>query len=94
MNLEARKHSLEDALAIIQATTSDRVHPLLSTSEEGDEDDEPRLKPIAESQSEASLGLADALGTLYMDGHGASRFFGPSGGSEVCQTFCPLNLTY
>lgn len=40
-------------------------------------------------------GLADAFGGLHMDGdHGASRFFGPSGGSEVSAfVHLPLYLT-
>jgi hypothetical protein len=81
--IEERMHSLEDALAIIHATDSKQLHPLLAQSLVFDDD-------VAESEdtktfSQSSAGLTDASGGLYMDGdHGASRFFGPSGGSEVC----------
>ncbi|KAG6906781.1 hypothetical protein DXG01_012146 [Tephrocybe rancida] len=82
ISLEARMRSLEDALAIIQASTSDRVHPLLNFPEEydEDEDEEPALKPVDEESG--ALALSDSLGALHIDGKGASRFFGPSGGSE------------
>jgi hypothetical protein len=82
--MEERMHSLEDALAIIQSTDSKHPHPLLA---------QPRLlyDDITESKdanisiSKTVTGLTDAFGGLHMDGdHGASRFFGPSGGSEVC----------
>jgi hypothetical protein len=82
-NMEARMHSLEDALAIVQANSSDRPHPLLSApdEDEDEEDEEPILKPVVE-HCETTV-LSEAVGTLHMGDHGASRFFGPSGGSEV-----------
>lgn len=86
--MEARMHALEDALAIVNAADSNRPHPLLDGSfvlEDEDEDpDDPILKPIQETQDKPSSALTDGLGTLYIDDEdGATRFFGPSGGSEV-----------
>lgn len=91
-NMEARMHSLEDALAIVQANNSNRPHPLLSAPDEDDDDDdeEPILKPFVEDC--LSTSLSDALGTLHMGDHGSSRFFGPSGGSEVCILFIFLDF--
>jgi hypothetical protein len=84
LKLEARMHSLEDAIAIIH--DSSITHPLLaslSAEEDGEDGEESTLKPVDE-ESEPSA-LLDALGTLHLDGHGGARFFGPSGGSEVCR---------
>jgi hypothetical protein len=80
--MEERMHSLEDALAIIQSTDSNQPHPLLVHRLVHDDDP-------ADSEEQklfnTAAGLTDAFGGLHMDGdHGASRFFGPSGGSEVC----------
>lgn len=75
-------HSLEDALAIIQAGTSDKPHPLLTTPFE-DVDEEPKLMGISEEQSKPASDFVDSLGTLIIDDHGSSRFFGKTGGSEV-----------
>jgi hypothetical protein len=82
--MEERMHSLEDALAIIQSTDSKQQHPLLVHRLVLDDDaTEPEDTKLFNSHSGA--GLTDAFGGLHMDGdHGASRFFGPSGGSEVC----------
>ncbi|KAL0946088.1 hypothetical protein HGRIS_012356 [Hohenbuehelia grisea] len=73
--MEARMHSLEDALAIVQATESDEPHPLLTESwDEGDE----APQPPEDDDVAATL---DALGMLHIDDK-ELRFFGPSGGSE------------
>lgn len=75
--LEARIHSLEDAIAIVH--DSNDPHPLLkSVGLDAEDEEEPMLKPVAEEPT----ALVDALGTLHLDG-GSARFFGPSGGSEV-----------
>ncbi|KAG6808486.1 hypothetical protein H0H92_003983 [Tricholoma furcatifolium] len=80
--LEARLRSLEDALAIAQAGISDKPHPLLNLPHPCDDDDEePTLKPAAEESGAKS----ESLGSLHIDGKGAARFFGPSGGSESAQ---------
>jgi hypothetical protein len=76
-------HSLEDAIAIVH--DSNDTHPLLAcikVEEEKEEEEELILKPVIEEAQPATL--LDALGTLHLDAHGGARFFGPSGGSEVC----------
>lgn len=72
-------HSLEDAIAIVH--DSDTTHPLLASLGVEEEEEESMLKPVVE-ESEPST-LLGVLGALHLDGHGAARFFGPSGGSEV-----------
>jgi hypothetical protein len=83
--LEARMHSLEDAIAILYANTSDQPHPLLTPRVDDDDDDGPILKPVIEETEAPGSVLADSLGSLHLDSRGGARFFGPSGGSEVCQ---------
>uniref|UniRef100_A0A8H8CI67 Xylanolytic transcriptional activator regulatory domain-containing protein n=1 Tax=Psilocybe cubensis TaxID=181762 RepID=A0A8H8CI67_PSICU len=80
--MEARMRSLEDALAIAHSSATDRPHPLLGVRLELEADDSPKLKPVAEDSSTASLSASQSPGTLWLDGHGGTRFFGPSGGSE------------
>ncbi|KAJ7178011.1 hypothetical protein C8R46DRAFT_888893 [Mycena filopes] len=94
--MEARMHSLEDALAILQ--DSDGPHPLL-LAHEGDEDDDPpeeestlNLKAVSEEPSHTDSSLVEALGSLHIDGEGASRFFGPSGGAEKAKGMEPQLL--
>lgn len=87
--MEARMRSLEDALAIIHGSESDRPHPLLGVNEGMDEDEEaPQFRAVSEDLPQSQVPLREASGTLWLDGQGGSRFFGPSGGSEVCQS-CP-----
>ena len=71
-------HSLEDAVAIIHATTSDDPHPLLIPTRDEDND-------ILKSTTEDPSTSADPLGSLHIDRGGGARFFGPSGGTEVCR---------
>ncbi|KAJ7672609.1 hypothetical protein DFH06DRAFT_96982 [Mycena polygramma] len=86
--MEARMHSLEDALAILNATDTDKTHPLLVSRDSEDDDDPPEeestlnLKAVSEEPSQEQSALVDALGSLHIDGEGGSRFFGPSGGAE------------
>ncbi|KAJ7337354.1 hypothetical protein DFH08DRAFT_705678 [Mycena albidolilacea] len=89
IRMEARMHALEDALAILHDTDSSKPHPLL-LSREGEEDyDLPeeesplKFKAVSEEPSQEESALVDALGSLHIDGEGASRFFGPSGGAEA-----------
>jgi hypothetical protein len=83
--MEERMHSLEDALAIIQSTDSKQLHPLLARPLILDDDETAESEETKVSNSDSYAGLTDAFGGLHMDGdHGASRFFGPAGGSEVC----------
>lgn len=84
--LETRMRSLEDALAIMHTSESDRPHPLLVPTNSQDEEVESILKPVPEEQTEtfkSQNGLKHSLGTLFLDPQGGSRFFGASGGSEV-----------
>ena len=83
--MEARMHSLEDALAITYSSESDRVHPLLSVAEASAdaEEDASQLRPISEETAQSHVPLREALGTLWLDKEGSARFFGPSGSSEV-----------
>ncbi|CAK5263737.1 unnamed protein product [Mycena citricolor] len=79
--MEARKHSLEDALAIL----SDKPHPLLNMPETKDDEDAEFLDDAAlklKAVDDASESAVEAIGALHIDGKGVSRFFGPSGGSE------------
>ena len=84
--LEARMRALEDALAIMHTSESDRPHPLLVPTNNQDEEVELILKPVPEERTETfenKNGLKHSLGTLFLDPQGGSRFFGASGGSEV-----------
>ncbi|KAF9224781.1 hypothetical protein BS17DRAFT_49346 [Gyrodon lividus] len=83
--MEERMRSLEDALAIVQGSTSSQVHPLLVKRWQ-DTEWEPEViqDPITVSEFN-KYGLIDALGSLHLDGNnqsGSVRFFEPSGGSE------------
>jgi len=78
--LEARLHSLEDALAIVNGSESDRPHPLLSG---GGEPEENTTRKASSEDKDRESSLPDAMGMLWMDNRGSSLFYGPSGGSEV-----------
>lgn len=82
---EARMHSLEDALAIAQATHNNtEPHPLLSHVEEDEYADSQSLNPLTEQENEKQTpSLPDESGTLFVSGNGINRFFGPSGAPEV-----------
>jgi hypothetical protein len=83
-----RIRQLEDALAILQATVSDKPHALLS-------DDHMKIKFGSEAilpkteEEDVKEGSLDALGTLTLEDSGESRFFGRSAGVEVSDV--PLN---
>lgn len=81
-----RIRQLEDALAILQAKYSNEPHPLLrddnlmisaTTPEQEDDSPVPELSPANPPD------VIEAFGTLSMHDHGVSRFFGPTGGTEV-----------
>ena len=78
--LSARIRELEDALAKLQAERSTDPHPLLHEDliEEVD-------SPMTDGEGAAghARDAIDALGTLSISDTGISRFFGPTGGSEV-----------
>ena len=81
--MNERIRQLEDALAILQARSSNEPHPLLrddpiaSKTEPEDEEAHAELEPVHTAE------IIDTFGTLSVAEHGVSRFFGPTGGSEV-----------
>lgn len=83
-----RIRQLEDALAMLQASTSKEPHPLLSEDAivvDADNVDKPH-----ESEDEVSGEVSRALGTLSVSDQGLSRFFGSTGGSDLLLVCCPL----
>jgi len=92
--LSGRIRLLEDALAAVHAKHSSEPHPLLhedliSVDEQDGELDgfgeEPNGPPPQTGE------VLDSFGTLSISEHGISRFFGPTGGSEVRMCY-PLVL--
>ena len=83
-----RIRQLEDALAILQAKCSNEPHPLLSDEAPNNSTpDQDEDGPVAETKdAHGAPDVIEAFGTLSVFDHGVSRFFGPSGGPEVC---CP-----
>ncbi|KAG6856579.1 hypothetical protein H0H87_002967 [Tephrocybe sp. NHM501043] len=87
-DMSHRIRQLEDALAILQATVSDRRHPLLQDEllkvKFGPEATEARQQSSPPSQVEEKLAQSiDALGTLTLRGSGGPKYFGRSAGSET-----------
>jgi hypothetical protein len=78
-----RIRQLEDALAIVQATVSDKPHALLSEENMKIKFGSEAIVPKTE-EGDANEGSIDALGTLTLEDSGESRFFGRSAGVEVC----------
>lgn len=84
---------MEDALASLQAQHSSEPHPLLH--EDLIVHDDMEEHPVGDESmgtggaggggpnSSAAPDVIDAFGTLSISDHGISRFFGPTGGSEV-----------
>ena len=83
--LSGRIRQLEDALAALHAKHSTEVHPLLHEdlmqTDERDEADTPADENMGQATQTGDA--IDAFGTLSISEHGISRFFGPTGGSEV-----------
>jgi hypothetical protein len=82
-----RIRQLEDALAILQVTVSDKPHPLLTEDllkmKFGSEAINPK-DPDDSDEDGYAAGAIDALGTLTLEDSGELRYFGRSAGSEVC----------
>lgn len=64
--------SLEDVIAIIHSSGSDKPHPLLESREEKEV---PILNGAEEETSQSPLPLRETVGTLWMNGKGVSLFF-------------------
>lgn len=78
-----RIRQLEDALAILQATISDRPHALLTEDHLKIKFGSEAILPKDEEGEEREASI-DALGTLTLEDSGESRYFGRSAGTEVC----------
>lgn len=81
-----RIRQLEDALAILQAKHSNEPHPLLRDDALANVKPEAQYEGDMQGTSQTLQKPADvieAFGTLSVYDHGVSRFFGPSGGTEV-----------
>ena len=81
-----RIKQLEDALAIFQSSVSHETHPLLreellTIKFAPGNAERPGVK---ESSPDNMSDTIDTLGTLTIDERGEARYFGRSGGSEVC----------
>jgi hypothetical protein len=84
-----RVRQLEDALASLQAKHYSEPHPLLrddllSANAMLDDDDAGKTE---DSRPPRPLESIDAFGTLSISDNGVARFFGPTGGPEVCKHY-------
>ena len=80
-----RIRQLEDALSVLQSTSSKEQHPLLRDSllVLDPDTNAPKNDDGAESDDgEAPPDVVNAFGTMSITDHGIGRFFGPTGGSE------------
>ncbi|KAI6165523.1 hypothetical protein EDD17DRAFT_1447257, partial [Pisolithus thermaeus] len=83
---EERISQLEDALSELHAKYSTEPHPLLRPDPLGPSQRENSVCPPFASDPavvEHIPGLVESMGTLFTSVSGASRFFGPTGGSSV-----------
>jgi hypothetical protein len=85
--LSGQIRRLEDALATLQSQNSSDPHPLLHADliSHEEKDDEPIMDDSSGGSCPTS-DVIDAFGTLSIADYGISRFFGPTGGSEVCDS--------
>lgn len=83
--MSERIRQLEDALGELQAQHSTEPHPLLREDLLGvnHNDDESLTPPDESGILSHPPEVLDTFGTLSITDHGISRFFGPTGGSEV-----------
>lgn len=84
--MSERIRQLEDALAIMQSSVSEETHSLLRDELLNLKMDKGEESTETEGVQEIPKGL-EALGTLSISDKGNLRFFGASGGSEVCSSF-------
>ena len=87
--MSERIRQLEDALAIMQSSVSEETHPLLRDELLSLKVDKAEEATETEGAQEIPKGL-EALGTLSISDKGNLRFFGASGGSEVCFSFLSM----
>ena len=80
--MSERIRQLEDALALLQASTSKEPHPLLCEDAIVVDSEYPDDR-LHESDEEGTAEVSRALGTLSVTDHGLSRFFGSTGGSDL-----------
>lgn len=71
-----RIHQLEEALAILQATVSSDIHPLLSNSVKFDTEVTPAEAKDPNIQ-ETDISIAEALGKLAISESGIPKYYGP-----------------
>jgi uncharacterized protein YgbK (DUF1537 family) len=80
-----RMRALEDALAIAQAAQSSHPHSLLTAEAKQDSDTDFDECVKQETDSNTSEAIVESFGTLHINEEERTiRFFGTSGGSEVC----------
>ena len=84
-----RIRQLEDALALLHASTSKEPHPLLSEKAMA-VDGENLDDKLQDSEDEGTGQVSRALGTLSVSDRGLSRFFGSTGGSDLLLVCCVL----
>ena len=84
--MSERVRQLEDALCDLQSQHSKEPHPLLREDPLGvnHKDDDPFIPPDESGTPSHPAELLDTFGTLSINDHGISRFFGLTGGSQVC----------
>jgi hypothetical protein len=88
-----RIRQLEDALALLQASTSKEPHPLLCENAII-VDNENLDDKLHESEDEGAVEVSRALGTLSVTDHGLARFFGSTGGSDLLLVCCTIEGPY
>ena len=96
--MSGRIRHLEDALGSLQSQHSTEPHPLLRDDLLGaNQNDEHASVTIAGDPAAGPSNppeILDAFGTLSITDHGISRFFGPTGGSEVSVLFLLVKDMY
>jgi hypothetical protein len=90
-----RIRQLEDALGDLQSQHSTEPHPLLREDLLGvnHQDDEPFTPPDESGTPGHPPEVLGAFGTFSITDHGISRFFGPTGGSEVSFPFTIVHVS-
>lgn len=103
--MSERIRQLEDALAILQSSTTRETHPLLrpdllsikSGLELHSAINQGLVAPLSDQEADEASQQIDAFGTLAVRDDGAATFYGRSAGSEVgnhCLCFLLEYLTH